>query len=353
MKKIISISLVLMLLLGILAVPALAEETTIRKVGELSMLNLDEEKMQDIMLARLQMALMQREGDESVDMGLLKSISFKTIYFDSLDAMQMALNAGEIDRMEIYEATAKYLCANNDDLFFFSNEKLKNTSTLIANMLINGILANDFTFMMMEGREALRDEFNAAIAAIREDGTLEKLITEYIDGAIEGKEIPPIQIAKIDGAETIKVGVTGDLPPMDYVAADGTPAGFNTALLAEISKRLSKNIELSPLASPARSSALASGTVDVVFWTRTSTPAKKLLDMDKDEVKEFRIKNYGDLPEEQIALAESLVETISYETYMTADMPERTIITDPYFSDTLVMVMTKAEAEKNPASNTK
>ena len=44
MKKIISLSLTLMLLLGILAVPAMADEAQVKKVGTLSYLNLTEEQ---------------------------------------------------------------------------------------------------------------------------------------------------------------------------------------------------------------------------------------------------------------------------------------------------------------------
>ena len=70
------------------------------------------------------------------------------------------------------------------------------------------------------------------------------------------------------GADTIKVAVTGDLPPIDFVLADGRPAGFNTAVLAEIGKRLRLNIELLNIDSGARAAALASGRADVIFWVQ-------------------------------------------------------------------------------------
>ena len=60
--------------------------------------------------------------------------------------------------------------------------------------------------------------------------------------------------------------MTGDLPPLDFVNADGTPAGFNTAVLSEISKRIGKNIEMIQVDSAARGTALTSGQVDVIFW---------------------------------------------------------------------------------------
>ena len=37
------------------------------------------------------------------------------------------------------------------------------------------------------------------------------------------------------------------MPPLDLVLADGTPAGFNTAVLAEISKRIGKNFEVTDI----------------------------------------------------------------------------------------------------------
>ena len=44
------------------------------------------------------------------------------------------------------------------------------------------------------------------------------------------------------------------------------PAGFNTALLSELGKRLKVNIEISNIESSARTLALTSGKVYVIFW---------------------------------------------------------------------------------------
>ena len=40
----------------------------------------------------------------------------EVIYYDNLDAMLMALEAGDIDYMQIPECTADYLIVNNDKL---------------------------------------------------------------------------------------------------------------------------------------------------------------------------------------------------------------------------------------------
>ncbi len=143
-------------------------------------------------------------------------------------------------------------------------------------------MSNDFAFMFMEDNEALRDEFDTALASIT-DEEMKKLIQDHITAAIDGDEISPIQMPVIEDAETVKVAVTGALPPMDYVAADGSPAGFNTALLAEISSRMGKNIELVVVDSVGRAAALASGTVDAVFWTRTNADSNERANSSEEE----------------------------------------------------------------------
>ena len=214
----------------------------------------------------------------------------------------------------------------------------KGSETLV-DLVQHGINGNDFAFLMMEENAALRDEFNAAIADMKADGTLERLVKEQIDDAIDGGEIAPIEMPKIDGADTVKVAVTGALPPMDYVAADGTPAGFNTAVLAEIGNRIGKNIELVVVDSLGRAAALASGTVDAVFWTRTSSAAQEVSAMTEEEDKAHREAVNAGMTEEEIKLMNALLDSFDFAVYGAADMPEGTIVTEPYFSDVIVPVM--------------
>ena len=86
---------------------------------------------------------------------------------------------------------------------------------------------------------------------------------------------------KFDGAKTIKVAVTGDLPPLDFISANGKPAGFNTAVLAEIANRMLLNIELVNVDGGARAAALTSKQVDVVFWA--IVPVSEIIPTDSDK----------------------------------------------------------------------
>ena len=171
-------------------------------------------------------------------------------FFDNFNSMQMALSSGNINVIQTYGSVAKYMTANNSDLKISENQSVH--------------LIDDFCCAMRKDDVELQNLFNSAIDAMKADGTINALVEIYIKNF---DNVPtPVEIPKIEGAETIKVGVTGDLPMLDFVLADGTPAGFNTALLTEISTRINKNIKLVQIDSAARAAALNSGVVDVVFW---------------------------------------------------------------------------------------
>ena len=109
------------------------------------------------------------------------------------------------------------------------------------------------------------ESFNRIIEEMDKDKTLLFLKARYVMDATE--ENP--EMVKFDffpNVETVKIAITSDLPPIDYVASDGTPAGFNTAMLAEIARRLKINVELININSGARAAALASWRADGVFW---------------------------------------------------------------------------------------
>jgi polar amino acid transport system substrate-binding protein len=120
-----------------------------------------------------------------------------------------------------------------------------------------------FCFAVSSENIALRDSLNKTLEEMRGDGTLEKLRKEYINVT---ENPASVEFGNFGDAETLKVAVTGDLPPLDLILPDGKPAGFNTAVLSEIGKRLHKNIEIIQVDSASRAAALTSGKADIVFW---------------------------------------------------------------------------------------
>ncbi|MBQ6919925.1 MAG: transporter substrate-binding domain-containing protein [Synergistaceae bacterium] len=180
-------------------------------------------------------------------------------FYDSLMAMQMALRSEQIDEIVLPEPVVMYLMAKapQDYEIQFSLNMMPST----------------ISFGFKRGNDALKKDFDEAIKAMKKDGTLMTLEEHFING-ISSSDPEEVKFTEFKGAKSIKVAVTGDLPPIDYIAADGRPTGYNTAILAEIGKRLKRNIRVMSVDAGGRSAALASGRADVVFWYRNTEGIK-------------------------------------------------------------------------------
>ena len=60
--------------------------------------------------------------------------------------------------------------------------------------------------------------------------------------------------------------------------------------------------------------------------------------MTEEEREAVKAKGEADLTEEEIKLMNEIQEVIDFSAYGAADMPEGTIVTEPYFSDVIVPV---------------
>ena len=174
------------------------------------------------------------------------------IYYNGLNEMQMALEAGQIDEISTYRSVARYMIAKDPRFELLKDHSLE--------------FIDSFCFALREDETELKDSLNNVITEMQNDGTLDRLTKEYITDISTDNDPPAVELPHFDSAPTIKVAVTGDLPVLDLIRADGTPAGFSTAVLAELGKRLQKNIEVVQIESGARAAALTSGQVDVIFW---------------------------------------------------------------------------------------
>ena len=170
-------------------------------------------------------------------------------FFNNLNSMQMALESGQIDEISTYVPVAKYLIERNPKIEILEGHTLE--------------FIDAFCFAVRADEVDLKDQLNAAISEMQSDGTLKNLTSEYITSS---ENPPAVAFETFDGADTLTIAITGDLPPLDLILADGSPAGFNTAILAELGKRLHKNINVIQVDSASRAAALTSGQADIVFW---------------------------------------------------------------------------------------
>ncbi len=227
------------------------------KLGMITRLNATEKRMEEIL-----QAIHEDSG--------VKLSKYAITYYESLSTLQMGIESGSVDQISLYSSVGKYLTDNNDKFEVVSGDATLKT------------LTDNFCFAVRAEDTALKADLDKVIGEMKSDGSLDKLVADYITN-VDLKNPPKVDIPKFDGANTIKVGVTGDLPPLDFINADNSPAGFNTALLAEIAKRLNKNIECVSITSGSRASALTAKNIDVVFWVVVPTLDKVPADLDKPE----------------------------------------------------------------------
>ena len=261
----------LFLILTLLAVLSLglsmADEAPVQKygnIGRLSKLNITEDQLNDVLKDIM-----------------VNSICNRYVFYDTMTDMLMALNRGDIVVLETDQNTVRYIASRNENI-------VDRPPYMNPNMLV-------FCMLLRADDAELRDQISACITEMTEDGTIETLKQSYIENVIAGEEPGAIQPENYPDARTIKVAVTGDRPPMDYVSAGGEAIGFNTAMITEIAKRLNMNVKLVNVSTQARGMALATGVCDIVFWM---------------EVGDFE----------------------NWEGANLEDQPENTVVTAPYLS---------------------
>lgn len=168
--------------------------------------------------------------------------------YNNLTAMVMDLNAGNVEYLLVPSSVAHYLKAQDDSLTIAPGGAGVPTEIRMA---------------VREEDTELHQLLQDGIQSLTDDGSLDTLVETYITN-ISTNSHPPAT-AQNEG-DTFVVGVTGDLPPLDYVAADGTPAGFNVALMDAVAEKQNVNFTFIQVEADARLSALSSGRIDVIFW---------------------------------------------------------------------------------------
>ena len=237
MKKIVLIILALIVALSF-CLTVSADDGAVQKygdIGRLSKLNITEDELNEVLKDIM-----------------VNSICNRYVFYDTMTDMLMALNRGDIVVLETDQNTVRYIASRNDNIV--DRPPYLNPNNLMFSVLLRG-----------EDVE-LRDQISNCISEMEEDGTIEEMKQRYIEDVIVGDDPDVVVPQKFQGARTIKVAVTGDRPPMDFVSAGGEPVGFNTALISEIGKRLGINIEFVTVDCGARGIALATGVCDIVFW---------------------------------------------------------------------------------------
>jgi ABC-type amino acid transport substrate-binding protein len=202
----------------------------------------------------------------------------EVLYFNKGWDIHTALEAGKIDGYATWQFVADYV--------------LKRKANVKA-IPVEGVIEGGVIMVARSEDSLMKASLNAAITKLKENGTLAAMEEKWITNLPAKDEPTGSEIPKIEGAKTVYVGISGEYPPLDYIAADGRPAGYNVAIFTEISKLLNVNFEFVSIETQARFAALDSKKIDLIFTHFQS--------VNTDYFDEFKKSNW--------------VSTIPYYTY--------------------------------------
>lgn len=176
--------------------------------------------------------------------------SHEAIEVQSLAKGLLLLSSGRAAAFHVFEDVARYVARINAQYEVAFSAAPPLTLHLVAT----------------EENAALIEDVNTAMETLAAGGVLDALWAAHVTAVLDGGEPEAIALPTFAEADILRVGVSGDCPPIDYIAPDGTPMGYNVAFLAALGEALGVNIDLVTIDSGARFTALAAGTIDLFFW---------------------------------------------------------------------------------------
>lgn len=168
--------------------------------------------------------------------------------FPTANEALLALKSGKVDTLLSMDATATFMAQQDPTLYAYMDPRLAEMADISLSMVVTA------------ANEALGAQLNEAIAQLKEDGTLALLA-----GSMLGGQPPAVPEATLAG-EPLRVGVTGDIPPVDYVDEAGNPAGYNVNLMQQIAAVLGRPVEFTQVNKGAAITALMTNRIDILFW---------------------------------------------------------------------------------------
>ena len=184
----------------------------------------------------------------------------------NLDEALYMLKTGKTDAIRACDVTADFLIETNEDL---KKAEIQNMSdiqkTEDARFSFGMALKKD------KGNE-LKTKIDKCLSDMKTDGTLDTLIETYVKNASyyetdEGrkKRFYPENMRKVKGDGTIRVGITGAVPPLELIDEDSEPYGFCVALMEELSVRLGSKVEFVVIDNETAFTLLQGESIDLLF----------------------------------------------------------------------------------------
>lgn len=182
---------------------------------------------------------------EDIADGLLGSAEIIQ-YNKGMEAV-LALTQGKVDAVVIDNEPAK--------VFVEENEGLK--------ILDTAYTEEDYAICIAKDNTELKDQFNQAIAELKEDGTLQQLLDYYINGVEGATPYESPEGITYDGK--LIMATNAEFPPYEYhdsSSGQDEICGLDVDFARAICDKLGKELEVSDMAFDSIIAAVQSGKAD-------------------------------------------------------------------------------------------
>lgn len=182
----------------------------------------------------------------------VKVQSFKT----GIDA-SLSLKNGAIDALVLDELPAKEIVRRTPEL----------------KILDIPFASEEYAIAVRKGDKELLDSVNKTIAALKADGTYEKLVSIFMP--VDGSDIiVPSDLTYPENAEVIKMGTNAAFPPFEYV--EGTKVvGFDATFAQYIARDYGKKLQIVDMSFDGLIAALQAGSIDFIAAGMTATDERR------------------------------------------------------------------------------
>ena len=165
----------------------------------------------------------------------------------------MTLKNGAVDAVMIDDNPAKqFVTQDPDTLTAFADT----TST------------EEYAIAVQKGDKELLDKINDGLQKIRDNGTFDALVAQYIG---DGEE----SAAADGGKQVLNVGTNAEFPPFEYMDDNGQPDGFDIAVIKAIGEKQGFDVKITNMEFKSLIASLSTGGVDAVIAGMTVTPERQ------------------------------------------------------------------------------
>lgn len=194
--------------------------------------------------------------DEYVDAGT-KVNQYKS-GFDAVNSLKQ----GKVDAVVIDNEPAKAFIAKNDDL----------------KILDEPFADEQYAICLAKDNTELRDKVNAALNELIADGTVEKIIKNYIADEKTG-ETTPYQYTSPEGTSrangTLKMATNAQFPPYEVVDDNNKIVGIDVDMAQAIADKLGMELEIQDMDFDSVVTAVSSGKCDIGMAGLTVTEERE------------------------------------------------------------------------------